>query len=97
MSDARTRELERLAAEGDLAAEAELLVARMRAGTIARERIELLAYCGHPVAEQMAEVQPAPDPLSWCGVSAGGGCRPQRAPRTSASTRFGNGCSTALM
>lgn len=74
MSDARTRELERLTAEGDLGAEAELLVARMRAGTIARERIELLAYCGHPVAEQLAEVPPAADPLSWCaGLQARGG------------------------
>ena len=74
MSDARTRELERLAAEGDRAAEAELLVARLRAGTIARERIELLAFCGHPVAEQMAELSPAADPLTWCaGLEERGG------------------------
>lgn len=44
------RRLERAASTGDPSARAELLTARMRAGSLTRERMELAAYCGDPVA-----------------------------------------------
>jgi hypothetical protein len=48
--DARTRQLERAASEGDEDAQAALLVHRCRAGTLTRNRLELAAYLGDAIA-----------------------------------------------
>lgn len=50
MSDARLRELERSAAQGDLEAHGRLLNERVRAGQIDTERVEFLAHCFWPPA-----------------------------------------------
>ena len=50
MSDQRQRALERAAEAGDREAEAELLRERVRAGELARERVELLAALGDEAA-----------------------------------------------
>ena len=52
MSDQRLRELERRVAEGDGAAEAPLLAERVRAGTLAPDRLRLAAHLGHPPARE---------------------------------------------
>ncbi len=54
MADARLRELERRARTGDPQAEAEQLLARVRSGTLSRERVELAAYCLHRGAGLLA-------------------------------------------
>lgn len=66
MGDARLRELERRARTGDPQAEAEQLLARVRSGTLSRERLELAAYCGHEGALAVAP----PDPISLAWISA---------------------------
>lgn len=68
MSDQRLRELERRVAEGDGAAEAPLLAERVRAGTLAPDRLRLAAYLGHPPArEALGDEAPVlrEDPDSW--------------------------------
>lgn len=50
MADAKLRELERRARTGCPQAEAEQLLARVRAGTLSRERLELAAWGGHEPA-----------------------------------------------
>lgn len=62
MSDARTRALER---EGDTPA---ALTARLRDGSLTRDRLELAAYCGHAGAREV---------LPWpydCPACDGSGC-----------------------
>ncbi len=49
MTDQRLRELERRAADS-VEAEAAYLLERVRAGDLARQRLELAACCGHPAA-----------------------------------------------
>lgn len=50
MPDERTRNLERAAAQGDVDAEAKLLLERVRAGDLFEERLKLAAYLGHEAA-----------------------------------------------
>ena len=50
MSDARIRELERLAAQGDPGAAASLLAERLRSGDLPLDDLRLAAYLGHPPA-----------------------------------------------
>ncbi|HZV01784.1 MAG TPA: hypothetical protein VFF73_34045, partial [Planctomycetota bacterium] len=50
MSDAEYRELERTALAGDRAAQAKHLVARVRAGKLPQEMLELAAHVGDPIA-----------------------------------------------
>ena len=57
--DVRLRELERLAAQGDLDAGAQLLQERIRAGRVSIKNVELAAALGHPVALRVAE------PAEW--------------------------------
>lgn len=52
MSDRELREAERAAEGGDPAAAARLLAARVRAGTLAADRLVLAARLGHEVARQ---------------------------------------------
>lgn len=59
MTDRRLRELERRLAEGDAAAEAPLLAERLRAGTLAPERLRLAAYLAHaPARDALADAAP---------------------------------------
>jgi hypothetical protein len=51
VTDARTRELERAAAAGDVQAAARTLVEAVRSGRVARDRLELAAYAGHQPAQ----------------------------------------------
>lgn len=63
MADAERRRLERAAAGGDPRAEADLLRARLRAGTLDRERLSLAAHLGHtPAAEALDEPQRSEEP-----------------------------------
>jgi hypothetical protein len=50
VTDRNLRELERAAAAGDVEAEARALVARVRAGDLLAERLELAAFAGHEAA-----------------------------------------------
>ena len=50
MADVRLRDLERAASTGDPSARAELLNARLRVGTLDRQRVELAAFCGDEAA-----------------------------------------------
>lgn len=54
MSDQRIRDLERQALTGDREASVRLLTERLRAGDLARERLELAAYCGDEMARTLA-------------------------------------------
>lgn len=47
MSDAKNRELERRAAQGDASAEVKLLLQRVRARELTEEQLRLAAYLGH--------------------------------------------------
>jgi hypothetical protein len=59
MADERLRELERLAkASGDPLDKGALLRARVRAGAITQDRLELAAYAGHPGARVALGGQP---------------------------------------
>ena len=59
MSDTRLRDAERRAlASGSVQDQAALLVARLRAGTLTRERLELAAYCSHPAARLAVPGEP---------------------------------------
>lgn len=53
--DVALRALEREAQGGDQGAEVRLLVARLRAGTLTIERVELAAYCGSEVAQEVLD------------------------------------------
>lgn len=53
--DARTRQLERAAAQGDDNARAALLVHRCRTGSLTRNRLELAAYLGDKLAVRACE------------------------------------------
>lgn len=71
MADERLRELERrwreTGAPGD---EAAFLLERVRAGTLAREKLELAAWCGHAAALLATDLEPAPPQqmlTAWAG------------------------------
>jgi hypothetical protein len=70
MSDARLREMERRASTGSVEDKARVLTERLRAGTLTRERLELAAYCGDPVAWLVAPPSrvkaPAKQPEDRC-------------------------------
>ena len=75
MSDAQLRRLERLAAGGDDNARAQLTAMRLRAGTLARRRVEQAAHLRDPVAVQ---VDPGALPKIKCtcgGLALCGRCR----------------------
>ncbi len=71
MTDERLRELrqgwEQTAAVED---EAALLIGRVRAGEISRERVALASYCGHPAALRAALGEPSLLPFGddWVGA-----------------------------
>jgi len=70
MADARERELERQADAGDAPAAAQLLVERVRAGSLPRVRLELAAYLQYPAATRALEllgkeVEVPADPEDW--------------------------------
>lgn len=73
MSDQRLRELERrFEVTRDVADEAALLAARLRAGALARERLELAAYLGHAAARSaLGDAAPAGKHVpmdAWAGA-----------------------------
>lgn len=70
MSDARTRALER---EGDTP---EALSARLRDGSLTRDRLELAAYCGHAGAREAAGIYPCGCPVGTDELLACLGVRP---------------------
>ncbi len=55
--DERLRRLERRAAQGDEAAEAELLLGKLRRGDVSARDVELLAYVGDPLAAQALRLE----------------------------------------
>ncbi len=61
MTDRALRELERRARGGTREDEAAWLAARVRAGDLPRERVELAAWCGHEGARAVAGVGAADD------------------------------------
>ncbi len=63
MTDRSLRELERRARGGARDDEAAWLAARVRAGDLPRERVELAAWCGHEGARAVAGVGAAADRL----------------------------------
>ncbi|MCO5170330.1 MAG: hypothetical protein M9894_28675 [Planctomycetes bacterium] len=67
MSDARLRDLERRWREtGDPDDGAVWLRARLRAGDLDRDRLDLAAYCGHPAAQRLSDRRPPPgDAWDW--------------------------------
>lgn len=58
--DVALRALEREAQGGDPAAEVRLLVARLRAGTLTQERLELAAWCGSDAARALVPCHDEP-------------------------------------
>lgn len=79
MADSRRRALTRLAAQGDVSAEARLLLERVRAGELPLERVRLAAWLGdaHALAVVgVSAVRPEPDELlPWLLDLAGHGSR----------------------
>lgn len=67
MSDARLRELERLAATGDEDARARLLLERERLGHFTRDRLALAAHAGDPAARRALDLPAEVElhPLAW--------------------------------
>lgn len=66
MTDARLRATSRAAAQGDPAARAALLLERVRAGELGRERLQLAAWLGDDLAREVVGpdlVRPQPDEL----------------------------------
>ncbi len=63
MSDEQRRALERGAARGEAEARVRALAARVRAGELPRERVELAAWCGDEVARAVAPVGEIPDSI----------------------------------
>lgn len=80
MSDARTRELERAAAAGDVEARAAWIAARLRAGGLEQERVALAAHVGDPGARLALGLEPdaahrspaalAEDLARWCAAAS---------------------------
>ena len=68
MSDAATRAKER--ATDDPQAEVAVLAARLRDGSLTRDRLELAAYCGHAGAREALGVYPCGCPLGTDNLSA---------------------------
>lgn len=81
MTDAKLRSAARAAETGDVHDQARLLIERLRAGRLSRERLGLAAYCGSEVARAAVGVGVVPVPLGpsdapgvagdWESVDAG--------------------------
>jgi hypothetical protein len=73
MADSRLRRLERLADLGDLDARVRLLSARVRCGTLVRERVRLAAHLGDPAARRVLGIQGGASDGSNDGLTAADG------------------------
>jgi hypothetical protein len=75
VSDADRRLLERTAQAGDLQAEARLLLARVRDGELAEERLRLAALLGDPAAREACAPLDLAEPSlhAWCAAIAAHG------------------------
>jgi len=60
MADERTRNLERASLQGDVRAEAKLLLERVRAGTLRRVQVCLAARWGHGASQRVERPKPWP-------------------------------------
>lgn len=65
MTDLALRQLGRAASSGDPQDEARALLARVRAGTLTRERLELAAYSGHGAARLALDPFPPERSAPW--------------------------------
>lgn len=96
MSDARRREIERSAAT-DPAAAGRLLLERLRAGEVSRERVHLLALVGDPAACLALGLALPTDPEKVARAAVGLGWRPVVIGLTDAARRaLGEERSSAL-
>ncbi len=96
MSDARRREIERAAAS-DPAAAGRLLLERLRAGEVTRERVHLLALVGDPTACLALGLASPTDPEKVAKAAAGLGWRAVAIGLTDAARRaLGDDRSNAL-
>jgi hypothetical protein len=86
VSDARRREIER-AASSDPAAAGRLLLERLRAGEVPRERVHLLALVGDPAACLALGLALPTDPEKVARAAAGLGWRPVAIGLTEAARR----------